>query len=208
MSAPLVSVILPAYSRARYVGEAIESIQEQTFTDWELIAVDDGSTDATLGTMEQFARETPRIRVHANEENLGACKTYNIAIGYARGDLIAIQDSDDISYPDRLETSVRAFRHYPELGAFSGLFTPIDDRGNRISIRRPYRVAHSAAVFRASALQAVDLYDEAFPVGFDVDLYLRLCAAGYSFGRGDPTGARSPANGHDGLVEGRLPNDE
>ncbi len=184
-NSPLVSVIMASYNRASFVGEAVESIGAQTYDNWELIAVDDGSSDDTLDILEGYAAQDSRIRVYSNARNLGGARTHNVAISHARGDLIAIQDSDDVSLPDRLETSVRAFERYADLGAFTGLYITIDPQGNDIGYRFSYTVPHSSNMFRASLLRQVGCYDADFRYGFEVDLYLRLRAAGARFGRVD-----------------------
>lgn len=180
---PLVSIIMAAYNHERYVAEAIESLQAQTYEDWELIAVDDASPDATAAIISEFAESDPRITLLRNEENLGGCRSRKRALEHARGDIVAIQDSDDMSFPDRIETTVRAFTRYPELGAFSGLYTTMNSEGQDIDYRFSYRVPDSATAYRAALLDEIDGYDERFRFGYEVDLYLRLRAAGCRFGR-------------------------
>src|SRR5215831_6951377 len=97
---PRVSVIIPVYNRAKYVGEAINSILTQSFTNFELLLIDDGSTDESVEIMRSYT--DPRIRLVCNERNLGIPKTRNKAIQLARGDYIAILDSDDAALADRL----------------------------------------------------------------------------------------------------------
>src|SRR5688572_15109961 len=96
---PKVSVIMPAYNAARYIQEAIKSILEQTFADFELIIINDGSSDATLDCIKSFS--DPRIKLINNEKNLGIIKSRNIGLDAASGEYIAKMDSDDVSLPSR-----------------------------------------------------------------------------------------------------------
>ncbi|MGI8960846.1 MAG: glycosyltransferase family 2 protein [Bryobacteraceae bacterium] len=96
---PVVSVLMTAFNRERYVGPAIESVQAQTFKEWELIVVDDCSTDSTLEVARRYAASDTRIRVYRNEHNLGDYRNRNHAASFARGEYIKYHDSDDIMYP-------------------------------------------------------------------------------------------------------------
>ncbi len=100
MPTPLVSVIMPAWNTAAYVAEAIESILAQTMGDFELLVVDDGSRDATLEIARSFA--DPRVQVLHNPVNLGVATARNLALAVARGQYIALMDSDDIAMRERL----------------------------------------------------------------------------------------------------------
>ncbi len=101
MNHPKISIILPVYNAAPYVGEAIESLLHQTFTDFELIIIDDGSRDESVSRITAFKDQ--RIRLYKNESNLGLIKTLNKGLELARGEYIARMDADDISLPRRLE---------------------------------------------------------------------------------------------------------
>jgi glycosyltransferase involved in cell wall biosynthesis len=113
---PLVSVLLPVYNRDSLVGDAIRSIQNQTFKDWELIILDDGSTDKTLEVCRSFEAQNPRIRVYSNEQNMGIGETRTRLISYATGEYLAIQDSDDVSAPERLASELEVLQTRPEIG--------------------------------------------------------------------------------------------
>ncbi len=104
---PAVSVILPAFNAEKYLGEALDSILSQTFADFELIAVNDGSTDRTLEILR--GNSDYRIRIVSNDKNLGLAKSLNEGISKARGRYIARQDADDISLPERLNTQLFQF---------------------------------------------------------------------------------------------------
>lgn len=103
---PKVSVITPAYKVARYIGQAIESVQAQTLTDWEMIIVDDASPDETVQVVQRYL-DDPRIKLLQNEQNMGAGYTRNRALDAAQGEWIAVLDADDWYAPQRLEKLVR-----------------------------------------------------------------------------------------------------
>lgn len=103
---PVVSVIMPAYNKERFVETAIRSVMGQTYTDWELLIIDDASGDATCAIAEGLSEEDTRIRLIRNEGNLGAAKTRNRGFGLCRGKYIALLDSDDVWYPEKLERQV------------------------------------------------------------------------------------------------------
>jgi len=100
---PLVSVVIPAFNRAGAIGACLRSVQVQTYQDWEVIVVDDGSIDGTLGVVAQLAREDSRIRFVRQERNRGAQAARNVGIRAARGEWIAFLDSDDQFLPYSLE---------------------------------------------------------------------------------------------------------
>lgn len=103
---PCVTVVMPAYNAERYIETAIRSVMEQTFTNWELIVIDDGSKDATMTIVEQLAQEDDRITSLRNEANMGVAKTRNRGMTRARGQYVALLDSDDVWRPEKLEKQV------------------------------------------------------------------------------------------------------
>ena len=100
---PLVSVITPAYNAAAFIGDAIRSVQAQSFQEWEMIVVDDCSGDGTGAVVERFASEDPRIRLIRRAENGGSAASRNIALKAATGRYIAFLDADDLWLPEKLE---------------------------------------------------------------------------------------------------------
>jgi glycosyltransferase involved in cell wall biosynthesis len=130
MEIPFVSVVLPVYNGEKFVLEAIRSIQNQTFNNWELIILDDGSLDGSLKICQEQAASDPRIRVHANGINLGLAKTMNKLVRLAGGQYLAVQEQDDISMPDRLRLEVDLLDANPEIGLVSGVAAWLDDEGN------------------------------------------------------------------------------
>ncbi len=124
---PIVSVILPAFNGARFLKEAVDSIVNQTFKDWELIVVDDGSTDNTVEIMGSY--RDARIRLLKNEGNKGLVFSLNRAIGASTGRYIARMDADDISQPERLEKQVTFLDAHPEIAVYDVRQQFIDDAG-------------------------------------------------------------------------------
>lgn len=110
---PLVSVLMTAHNREKYIAEAIESVLASTYKNFELIIVDDCSTDRTVEIVKDYYQHDKRVRVYVNEMNLGQFANRNKSLEYAKGDLIKYFDSDDIMKPICLETMVQAMEMYP-----------------------------------------------------------------------------------------------
>lgn len=108
----LVSIIVPAYNVEAYIAETIESVIVQTYTNWELIIVDDGSTDGTADIVKQYALTDPRIQYHY-QTNGRQGKARNTAIKHANGELLAFLDADDLWPPNKLETQIEIFDLFP-----------------------------------------------------------------------------------------------
>jgi len=118
---PRVSVLLTAYNREPYIGEAIESVLAQTLTDFELIVSDDGSSDLTVAIARDYERRDDRIRVSVNARNLGQFENRRHAASLARGQYLKYHDSDDVMYPHCLATMVEPLEAEPRAGfALSG----------------------------------------------------------------------------------------
>lgn len=107
---PLVSVVMPAYNKEKYIAKAINSVIDQTIADWELIVIDDCSTDGTRDVIAALAANDPRIRFVCNEVNLGAAGTRNKALDMCRGEYVALLDADDIWYPEKLAKQIALLR--------------------------------------------------------------------------------------------------
>lgn len=99
---PLVSVVIPAYNAERFIRETITSVISQTYGNWELWVIDDGSTDSTCEIVEEFAKRDERIRLVKNETNVGVANTRNRGFDLCRGSYVALLDSDDVWFPDKL----------------------------------------------------------------------------------------------------------
>jgi glycosyltransferase involved in cell wall biosynthesis len=135
MKDPLISVIMPAYNAAPYIGAAIRSVQEQTWTEWELLVVDDGSTDDTLEVLRAFTDE--RIRLF-KKTNGGVASARNLSLDHAKGAFIAFLDADDILPPGSLEARARIMLKDPEVNFVDGVVHNFDQRsGTSKEIYRP-----------------------------------------------------------------------
>lgn len=128
---PLITVVMPAYNAERYIEEAIRSVMGQTFRDWELLVVDDCSADSTCRIVEEMAREDDRVRLYRMDKNSGAAATRNHGFSLARGQYIALLDSDDLWAPEKLEKQLRLAE---ETGAevIYCSYGIIDDHGKKI----------------------------------------------------------------------------
>ncbi len=114
MSAPLVSVLMTSYNREKYIEDAIESVLSSTFRDFELIVVDDGSSDRTVEIARSYEKKDGRVKVYQNEKNLGDYHNRNKAASYASGRYLKYIDSDDMIYPYGLQVYVEAMEKYPD----------------------------------------------------------------------------------------------
>ena len=128
---PLVSVLMTAYNREKYIAEAIESVLASIYTNFELIIVDDCSTDDTVKIANEYGSKDERIRVYVNERNIGDYNNRNKAASYAVGKYIVYLDSDDLMYDFSLLHSVRYMEMFPEAGF--GVYSKSD-------IKKPYPV--------------------------------------------------------------------
>ena len=184
---PRVSVILPAYNAEAYLLESVDSILAQTYTDFELIALDDGSRDGTAALLD--AVRDPRVRV-VHHENMGLALTLNKGIGLARGEFIARQDADDISRPDRLARQVAYLEAHPACGLLGSWSVIQEDRtptsrqhkhpctNGELQLRLLFDsfFVHSSVMIRRSALDRAGLYptDPERNPPEDFDLWLRI----------------------------------
>ncbi len=170
---PKVSVVIPVYNAEKYIGEAIEGILNQTFKDFELILVNDCSTDNTLEIMQKYAKQDERIKILTNEKNLKVCKTANRGIKEARGEYIVKQDADDWSYPDRIEKQVKYMDSHPQVVLSSGNmqmcdkdmniknrthFPTIDESIKKVLLQYNPMV-HSAMIYRKDTFIEVGGYE-------------------------------------------------
>ena len=186
-SNPLVSVVIPAYNAEAFLGDAIDSILAQTYPHFEIIVIDDASTDGTWAVAQRRADTDPRIRVHRNADNLGIAGNRNRGVTLARGKYLAWQDADDISMPSRLEKQVRLLEAHPDVAIVGGYielfrgtttlgvrkYAP-DDASLRRCIFRYSPVAQPVAMLRLDALRSVGEYDLRYPPAEDLDMTFRL----------------------------------
>jgi glycosyltransferase involved in cell wall biosynthesis len=185
---PRVSVVIGAYNGERFLRPAIESIISQTFRNFELIVVDDCSTDRTPQILSEFKDD--RIRVVRNERNLGIAETLNNGIAVARGEYVALQDHDDVSLPARLEFQVAFLDKNAQVGMVGSSCSLIDEAGILLA-HRPveydavklrwdllWRTAliHTTLMVRRRAIEEVGGYspDPQYRFAEDYDLMSRV----------------------------------
>ena len=189
---PLISVLMPVFNGADYIGEALDSALNQEFSDFEIIIVDDGSTDTSAAIAREWATSA-RVPVRLiQQSNQGLPTARNTAIAAARGRLLALLDADDIWLPGHLRLAAAAFARQPELGLAHANIERIDAAGNALSVPRRHwarqrdafralalRLEHVScptAVFARQTLERVGGFDPAFTgLGCeDRDLWLRI----------------------------------
>lgn len=191
---PAVSVVVPAWGVAHFVGEALASLQAQSFTDWEAVVVDDGAPDDVAGAVAPFAQADPRIRFLATSHG-GLSAARNRAIAAARAPLISLLDGDDCYRRDYLEKMVAAISADPGLGLVTcdATFTGKTARdGRRFSeyqsqvgeptldavIARRFNI-FGATILRREAIDATGGFDEDLAAAEDLDLWIRILETGW-----------------------------
>ena len=189
---PVVSVVIPTYNRAAFLLETLASVFAQSFTDYEVIVVNDGSPDDTAERLRPFA-EAGRI-VYREQRNAGQSTARNRGFAEARGEFIAFLDDDDLWPPDKLAWQVAALREHPDWGLVSGLAALMDADGTR---REPDEATGEVqlqsidAIFegcgilspgqvliRRAALEAAGGFDPTLYGCEDTDLWIRVAARG------------------------------
>ena len=181
---PRVTILMPAFNGANFIGAAIKSILCQAYNNFELLIIDDASTDATCDIIEK--NSDPRIKLFKNEKNIGVAGSLNRGLNLARGDYIARMDADDISLPDRLLKQVTFMDQNPEIGISGGF---VQYFGSGISFvhkvpRKPEEIAafipfdtplcHVTVIMRRSMIEEATLrYDTSFTQSEDYELWSR-----------------------------------
>lgn len=184
---------MPVYNAANFLPEALASIQKQTWKDFEVICVDDCSTDNSYKILERFAKTHKKFRVYKLLRNHGTAYAANIAIEKAKGQYICRMDGDDIMLPKRLEQQVSFLRKNPSVIAVGGQCIRMDESGRKTGMKA-FPLSHdelASMVFRASPIQQPTLmvnraklpkhfvwYRPALKIGEDYDLYYRLMMYG------------------------------
>ena len=201
MAPPSVSILMPVRNEERYLPAALESIRRQTLQDWELVAVDDGSTDSTPAILQAASSSDPRVRVLRTKKR-GLVPALNAGLDACRSHLVARMDADDISHPRRFELqhsllsgnpaiglAASAFRHFPRTTIRLGMLayekwqnslTNHDVILRDLFVESPF--VHPSVMYRRDVVTAAGGYRD---MGWaeDYDLWLRLAADGVSFAR-------------------------
>ncbi len=190
---PLISVLMPVYNCQRYLRAALKSVLVQSYRKFEVIIVDDGSTDGTADILRQSAAADDRVRV-ISRSNMGIVSALNEGLEHARGDLIARMDGDDVALPMRFARQVEYLRLHPECVAVGSCVMLIDSEGEPIRTMceqqtheeidaahlagESHAISHPAVMMRTDAVRSVGGYRSAYETAEDVDLFLRLAERG------------------------------
>jgi len=132
MTSPKISVLMSAYNNADYLSQSVNSILNQSFADFELILIDDASSDQSLKIIQDLAFSDSRIKILRNRENLGLTKSLNQGLKIAAGEYIARQDADDLSRPERLAIQCQYLEKHPEIFLCGTSAMLIDEQGEII----------------------------------------------------------------------------
>ena len=194
-STPKVSVLMTVYNGLRYLAETVDSILNQTYTDFEFIIVEDCSTESGVWeTLTKYAEKDQRIRLFRNEENMGQTKSLNKGLKLAQGEYIARQDADDISLPDRFEQQVALLDRESAIALVCSEMEFIDSNGDSLGTTKlscdpdlvpwyllfyNYIQGHSQVMFRREQVISLGSYSESFysPIQ-DYELWSRLVKSG------------------------------
>jgi glycosyltransferase involved in cell wall biosynthesis len=189
---PIISVIIPAYNAERTILETIKSVQNQTFSDFEIVVINDGSTDRTLELLQNVKDE--RLRVFSYK-NSGVAVARNRGISHSTGEFISFIDADDLWTPDKLDLQLAALRQHPEAGvAYSWTYFLYEQENSTVPGKPVFFegnvypkllvenfIAHgSNLLIRRKCIESVGEFDSNFPHCADWDFYIRL-AARWSF---------------------------
>jgi glycosyltransferase EpsE len=184
-----ISINLITYNRSKYIEESIGSVLQQSFQDWELIIVDDASTDDTENIIKNYIKQDKRIKYYKNKTNLGIVKSRNLALKKSSGKYIAVLDSDDVwCDKNKLKKQIDFLEKNKDYVLVGGGVVLIDEKGNKIgkiknktynskiksNILYKNQISHSSVLFKKKDVLKVGGYDESLKVGEDYDLWLRL----------------------------------
>lgn len=191
--APIITVLMPVFNAEQFLAVAVESIRKQTYPAFELLAVNDGSTDRSLEILQDLANQDNRIRI-ISRPNTGLVGALQDGLSCARGSYIARMDADDVSSSNRLELQFAFLETNLDVAGVSGAMRYIDEYGNPIyekypplfpsDIERDLREGigesflHGASMVRKEAIKSVGGYRREFEYAEDVDLFLRICGTG------------------------------
>jgi glycosyltransferase EpsE len=182
---PGISVIMGVFNAENSVERSIQSIVDQTFTNWEFIICDDGSIDNTLQILRKYEAD-PRFRIIKNDKNMGLGAALNNCIRYSKGQFLARQDADDYSNPDRLERQLgylKKNKHITVLGTQISLF---DSDGNHWGINTPIspddpwewvkgsKVVHASVLMRSDFIKKIGGYDSSAIRAEDHEMWIRV----------------------------------
>ena len=192
MSKPAISVVVPVYNAGKYLATAIGSIIEQTFDDWEMVCVNDGSTDGSGEILDWFSSRDPRIRVE-HQSNSGVVAAANRGHELAQAEFVCRMDADDIAMPNRLAGQLAYMRSHPDCAAVSGAILEIDSNSEPLGVQRlpldhesivqrllnrRTGLFQPASMMRAEAFKKIGGFRAKYQWIEDHDLWLRMRQVG------------------------------
>ncbi len=192
MSKPAVSVVIPVFNAGKYLASAIGSIIDQTFSDWEMICINDGSTDCSPEILDWFAKQDPRIRV-IHQSNMGVVAAANRGHEMVQAEFVCRMDADDIAMPNRISHQVEFLRKHSEYVAVSGSILEIDSDSQPLGLQRlPHDhdtivqrllfretgLFQPASIMRTEAFNKIGGFRSKYQWIEDHDLWLRLSQVG------------------------------
>jgi glycosyltransferase involved in cell wall biosynthesis len=199
MNNPVVSVLISVRDGASFLRQAVDSLLCQSYREWEFVAIDDGSADATGNILDEYAASDDRIRVF-HQENRGLSTSLAEGLGEARGIYVARLDADDVMLPGRLQAQVALLESQPEVVLVGSAAEFLDERGEvrcmyvmptdskavRRALIRYNPFFHSSVMFRTEAASRVGGYDGQLKAGQDYDLWMRLSRIGQVVNLAEP----------------------
>lgn len=188
---PLISIIMPVHNAGQFLAPALNSIISQTYTNWELICIDDSSTDSSLSTIKEYQSFEKRIKILQNKKKSGIGYCLNKGLKKAKGEFIARMDADDISLPERFAKQVHLLKTHKDLVACGGQIAminakgaifahkkfPLDSKTLYSMIMKMVPIQHPLLVAKASVLKSFR-YFENLTTGEDVDMLFYLLSKG------------------------------
>lgn len=186
---PKFSILTATFNCARYVTETVNSVQAQTWTNWEMVVVDDASADETFSVLQSLAKDDSRIVIVRNEHRLGCSNTYARVLSMATGEICGVLDGDDVIIPKAMDTVIQLYRRFPKLGHIytqswwcdkslkpkrKGL-SAYPDRGNLLLMGMKHRHAYSHwRTFRTCLREKTELFEPNLEAAVDKSLGYRL----------------------------------
>lgn len=199
----MISVVMPAYNSADFIREAIESVLNQTYPHFELIVIDDGSSDNTVQIVEEYQARDPRVKL-IKQQNAGVGAARNVGISTAQHPWIALMDSDDIALPERFEKQIAAIEANPDVVMWSSETRNMSDTGQARQeskyggptsreefndLRRRGQMiylATTAAIFRKDIAEQIGGFDPRFRSAGDTEFWDRMAAHGPTLALAEP----------------------
>tara|TARA_Y100000590_G_scaffold425406_1_gene533359 strand:- start:644 stop:1474 length:831 start_codon:yes stop_codon:yes gene_type:complete len=186
---PTVSVVMSIYNGENFLNKSLQSVFEQTYQDYEIVVIDDGSTDKTSFILDNLLNNHRIDLLIRNKSNIGLTKSLNIGVSMSKGCLIARQDVDDISYKNRLLEQTKFIKDYDLIGGLAAtvyendekkiIFKKRNDSKNimeMVFLENPF--VHSSVMFRKEVFDSLGGYNEDFTVSQDFELWMRFAEVG------------------------------